>query len=126
MDLLFEKFRKIFPVYRDMGRTCKIQFDKAREMDLFQEDKVKELDENIKKSDLKCMKLIVQLEIQKYKSFWKTVEVDGMPEKGVYLCKVDMEGWVYLTAIILGGEFVFCHTGQPFKPNYYRLIEEGN
>lgn len=56
---------------------------------------------------------------------WKTPEIDGMPEKGVYLLKIDDKylGWAYRTARIVDGEFLTCHDGVPRKPNYYRLIE---
>lgn len=58
---------------------------------------------------------------------WKTPEVDGIPEKGVYLCKIDSHNsfWCYHTAEIIEGEFRTYHGALLIKPNFYRLIEEG-
>jgi len=44
VEQIFKKFEEIFPVYRDMGKTCKGAFEKARELDLFQEKIIKELE----------------------------------------------------------------------------------
>jgi hypothetical protein len=50
-ELNFRRFEEIYPVYRDMGRKVKAEFQKAKEIDLFNtkenqslKDRIKELE----------------------------------------------------------------------------------
>jgi hypothetical protein len=55
-ELNFRRFEEIYPVYRDMGRKVKAEFQKAKEIDLFNtkeiqslKDRIKELEEDNKR-----------------------------------------------------------------------------
>lgn len=55
-ELNFRRFEEIYPVYRDMGRKVKAEFQKAKEIDLFNtkenqslKDRIKELEESERK-----------------------------------------------------------------------------
>jgi len=97
------------------------------------ETKIDRMNEKLLKLSLENLKMenrIIQykseIKILEAQNKWKTIEVDGIPEKGVYVCKINTDyGWTWRTAIIDDGVFKLLHNTVKIKPNYYRLIEEG-